>query len=263
MNLQKLNEIAYEFVEDVSLNAISEEIALSPEVVGAKMFDMPIFGFSDAFNPLFERLKDPSVIGEHHMLPLEWFSGAVSVVSFFIPFTKDVVRSNAPKEKMPSLKWLHARIDGQKSLNVLLRRLAKELNGVAPAVDERFQGNRDKFTSNWSERHVAYCCGLGTFGLSKSMITEKGSAGRFGSVITPVYFEPLPIVSGDIYANCNMCGVCIKNCPVNAISFEHGKDHALCRQFNDHVEEVYSGYHGCGKCQAHTQCSFMIPREKK
>lgn len=33
------------------------------------------------------------------------------------------------------------------------------------------------FTSVWSERHVAYVCGLGTFGLSRGLITEKGQCG--------------------------------------------------------------------------------------
>ena len=47
-------------------------------------------------------------------------------------------------------------------------------------------GNTDKvgdYASNWSERHVAYVCGLGTFGC-QGLITSKGLAGRFGSIIT-------------------------------------------------------------------------------
>ena len=31
--------------------------------------------------------------------------------------------------------------------------------------------------------HAAYLCGLGTFGLSRGIITKPGMAGRFGSIM--------------------------------------------------------------------------------
>lgn len=37
---------------------------------------------------------------------------------------------------------------------------------LAPSIDQRYKtGNAEannKYTSNWSERHIAYACGLGT-----------------------------------------------------------------------------------------------------
>lgn len=57
-----------------------------------------------------------------------------------------------------------------------------------PKRGEKWQGV--SYTSNWSERHVAFVCGLGTFGLSKGLITEKGIAGRLGSLIVSEKFEP-------------------------------------------------------------------------
>jgi hypothetical protein len=47
-------------------------------------------------------------------------------------------------------------------------------------------------TSNWSERHSAYIAGLGTFCLSYSLISEKGCAGRYGTVVTDLDLEPSP-----------------------------------------------------------------------
>ena len=63
-----------------------------------------------------------------------------------------------------------------------------------PAIDERFAQKITPFVegepsrmglhiaSDWSERHAAYAAGLGTFGLTRALITEKGIAGRFGSL---------------------------------------------------------------------------------
>ena len=40
--------------------------------------------------------------------------------------------------------------------------------------------------SNWSERHIAYAAGLGTFGMSGLFITEMGVANLPGSVVTDI-----------------------------------------------------------------------------
>ena len=50
--------------------------------------------------------------------------------------------------------------------------------------------------STWSERHVAYVSGLGTFGLSGGLITAKGQAVRLGSVDSP---GPYPVHTSDIF----------------------------------------------------------------
>ncbi len=51
---------------------------------------------------------------------------------------------------------------------------------VAPLLDPRMDikmpsnGYAESlYTSNWSERHVAFAAGLGTFGLHTNIITEK------------------------------------------------------------------------------------------
>jgi len=51
---------------------------------------------------------------------------------------------------------------------------------AAPAIQPYFKvqdGPKGQF-SNWSERHIAYVAGLGTFSLADSFITEKGAANR-------------------------------------------------------------------------------------
>lgn len=54
---------------------------------------------------------------------------------------------------------------------------------VKIVADRNFTGyagiSEKTFGSNWSERHAAYVCGLGTFGLSKGLITDKGMGRTF------------------------------------------------------------------------------------
>jgi epoxyqueuosine reductase QueG len=140
---------------------------------------------------------------------------------------------------------------------------------VVPALDPRFStkspftgdnSSQDYFTSNWSERHTAYICGLGTFGLSRGLITARGIAGRLGSIITTLPLEPTPRSYTGLYDNCINCGACVRNCPVGAISAERGKRHPPCSAFLDRVTEKHKPRYGCGKCQVKVPCEDRIPR---
>jgi len=48
----------------------------------------------------------------------------------------------------------------------------------------------DGLASNWSQRHIAYAAGLGTFSLSDGFITPKGIAMRCGSVVCDAALSP-------------------------------------------------------------------------
>lgn len=271
MEKKDLIKAAADYIEQAPDNHISEEIAISRESVGLKLFDTPVFAFGSAEDEYFQLLKQPSAVGEHYMLPRDWLPSAKTVVSFFLPFSDEVRKSNQRNMTWPSDEWLHARIEGQALLNKLCVFVKTELeaNGyksVIPAMDPRFWSNGggpahdEKFTSNWSERHTAFVCGHGTFGLSKGLITKKGIAGRFGSIVTESYLEPDVRGYQDIYEYCSMCGKCVKNCPVGAISKEKGKDHRLCSDFLDETEQKHDPRYGCGKCQVHVPCESRIPR---
>lgn len=234
------------------------------------MYDRPIFAFASAKDEYFTRLKLPAAIGEHLMLPREWLPEAKTVISFFLPFSREVKEGNKKDMVWPSAEWLHARIEGQVFINHLCLYLKSKLEkagykSLVPALDDRFwtsinkPDNKGVFTSNWSERHAAFICGLGTFGLSKGLITSKGVAGRFGSIITELYLSPTKRDYEDIYQYCSNCGKCIENCPVQAISMEGGKDHALCSEFLDRTKEEYKPRYGCGKCQVGVPCESGIP----
>lgn len=270
MDKQSLIKIAADFVEHAVENYIAKEIAISENVAGLRIFEAPIFAFGSADDSCFALLKQSSAIGEHFMAPKEWLPQSRTVISFFLPFSEAVKRSNKKDKTWPSEEWLHGRIEGQNFINKLSMHLKSELinegyDSIVPALDERFWSknlgdqHKAKFTSNWSERHAAFVCGLGTFGLSKGLITPKGVAGRFGSIITNLYLPPDRRGYENIYDYCSMCGKCAKNCPANAISVEKGKDHGLCFAFLKKTSEKYKPRYGCGKCQVDVPCESRMP----
>jgi len=263
---------AAEYVDTAPENRISAEVALSPELAGVRIFERPIFGFADASDPMFEELRRPEAVGDCLMLPNEWLGGAKSVISFFLPFTEEIKESNAQDLLETSALWLHGRIEGQAFLNKLTLFIAEKLRdmgceAVVPSLDKRFKIFRNynglEFTSCWSERHAAFVCGLGTFCLSKGLITEKGVAGRFGSIITTAALEPSERKYSGIYEYCTMCGACVHNCPVDAISLETGKDHKKCSDYLDITMVKYKPRYGCGKCQVKVPCQSGIPKKSK
>lgn len=82
-------------------------------------------------------------------------------------------------------------------------------------------GNFPVYNSNWSERHIAYVCGLGTFGISTNVITKVGTTGRFVSFVTDWEPEVYDVREySDWMEYCNRCGACIDRCPGHSIGYE-------------------------------------------
>jgi epoxyqueuosine reductase len=106
---------------------------------------------------------------------------------------------------------------------------------LAPGLDLRFRVEEKK--SNWSERHVAFVAGLGTFGLHRALITAKGTTVRIGSVITTLVLSPTPRPYTRYDEYCpfltrGTCGACMKRCPPAAIT-ERGKNNNACGDYID------------------------------
>ena len=268
MDKQEIIKLVTDFVENSQDNVITEDIAISADVIGMKIFDSPIFAFGDADNEDFKLLKESAAIGDHFQLPREWLPEARTVISIFLPFTEAVRKNNRTNMDWPSEAWLHGRIEGQAFINKLCQYIQSELTNrgyksVVPSLDQRFWSkNGPFFTSNWSERHVAFVCGLGTFGLSKGLITRKGVSGRLASIITELSVPCDTREYEDIYEYCNMCGKCAVNCPANAISLDKGKDHSKCHEFLLKTAEKFKPRYGCGKCQVAVPCECRIPKKR-
>jgi epoxyqueuosine reductase len=242
-----------EFVRQAPKNVV-------PELGGLRLFDAPLVGIAAFEDALWSKLQEPEVIGSHHMLPTQWLTGAKCVISYFLPFSMQVRVANRDGRE-PSTEWLYGRYEGEALNRELLRYLVCRVEqaggrALAPVLDPRFAVK--ELRSNWSERHVGFIAGLGTFGLSRSFITQAGSAGRMGSVVTDLPLEPTPRPYSERDEYCSRCGTCIGRCPPCAIN-EQGKDNALCLKFLDETLARYKPRYGCGKCQTGVPCESGIP----
>ena len=259
---------------------------------GEPIFDQPLVGFADGDDPLFDEYK--KVVHELHLSPREMLSlylietlkheapklGSVSVISFVLPIESETRLSNAREKEGPSLRWNHTRWYGQDFIIELSKYLVSLLEGmgfsaIAPELSPFFEillvpGG---FASKWSQRHIAYAAGLGTFSLNDGFITSKGLAVRCGSVVTNIKLKPSIKPYKHHLANClfyatGKCGECIRRCPGGAIS-EKGHDKLKCFQVlyetqkpwleGAHGQGYIGKYAGCGLCQTGVPCENRIP----
>ncbi len=256
--IRLLFSVLKEKIDDFILNS---PLNIVNELEMMRIWEQPLIGVASAHDTLWQKLKEPDAVGPLHLSPQEWLTGAKTVISYFLPFTQRVRQSNRI-ENLPSVEWLYGRYEGE-IVNNALRQFIVDLvkttggHAVAPALDKRFAVVN--LRSNWSERHAAFIAGLGTFSLSRSMITNLGSAGRFGSVIVDFELEPTPRLYQTVDEYCIKCGACINRCPPRAIS-ENGKDNAICSCYVDKMLTRYQPRYGCGKCQTAVPCADKNPQ---
>jgi epoxyqueuosine reductase len=251
---------------------------------GGKYWDPPLVGFASGDDSLFRQYK--KIIGKFHLTPQEIFdltfgktkrSRPLSVISWVLPVSEDVRKSNRKEIELPSLLWAHTRDYGEK-FNVKLRDHLVSLltkrghRAVAPMNSphwKHLKSSRVGHASNWSERHVAYACGLGAFGLSDGLITARGKAMRVGSVVTDLPLKASEKVYPDFRANClyyfnKTCKACAARCPAGAITVK-GHDKDKCFEYLNTVVSPAKGDEygvtmlGCGLCQTRVPCEFEIP----
>lgn len=281
-----LQQLIKNFVRETELNRRTQ-----PDQ-GA-YWDEPLVGFASGVDPLFSEYK--TVIGSFHHTPREIISaalkdkgkglllseiGQISVISWILPTHEDTRKSNRKEERFPSKLWSYTRAVGEACNSALKKHVIGFLEGlgylaIAPSLLPSVKTFRDEkvgWASPWSERHVAYACGLGTFGLSDGLITPKGMAVRIGSVVTLLKIPPTERKYRQPKENClffrnEKCGKCISRCPVGAIT-EKGHNKDRCREYLDSeplkAKLVEYGLqnppHSCGLCQTDVPCEFEIPR---
>jgi epoxyqueuosine reductase QueG len=198
------------------------------------------------------------------------------VIAWVLPQTEVTKAQNRAQTEWPGERWARARIFGEEANEALRRLLVQALRkrgieAVAPVLSPGWRTHQSGplvYWSNWSERHVAYAAGLGTFGLCDGLITPLGKAMRLGSVVARVRIPPTPRPYADAHAYClwfteGICGECIQRCPVGAISTT-GHDKIKCQQHLKRTSEYvqvhygFNGY-GCGLCQTNVPCESRVP----
>ena len=250
---------------------------LPGEGVTVPVFEEPVIGFASADDPAWSGYKSLEAIGPEWMSPAQWMEGAKTVISIFYPFSEEI-RSRArvcPEETCEAWNMGLNAANGYlvKEIETALEAVLKEAGAevLIPAFDPRMKtvnipvvsGGRDDlhYIPAWSERHAAYMAGIGTFGIHRHLISEKGCAGRYGSLITDLRLKPDPRNYTGLYDYCVRCGACIGRCPVNAISDEHLRNLRLCSGRSAYIRQTY-GSGSCGKCLTGVPCEHGIPAAK-
>jgi epoxyqueuosine reductase QueG len=216
----------------------------------------------------FARLSQ--IAADDHMLPTDLLPGARSVIVFYVPFIKELVKDNRKGER-PCRNWGLAYVQTNDLIGRLTRALGDLLtghgfkSGLTPATHNF---DETKLMARWSHKHLGHLAGLGRFGVHHMMITPKGCTGRMGSLVSEAELGDHPLMkTGEacLLKAGRECGQCIKACPVEALS-EAGFERRLCwdrlndnRRVPGYFDDLPESTHVCGKCVALMPCSFKNP----
>ena len=283
----KPEETAASLQEEIRAFVRHSPLNLMPDSNGDSIFDQPLVQFADGDDSIFTEYK--SIIDPTHLTPREALAMTcgkspedlperLSVISWILPITEKTRKSNRSQEDIPSRPWSYTRWYGEKLNDGLREHTVEIITGkghlaTAPFLQTYFKTmeNEKGSLSNWSERHIAYAAGLGTFSLSDGFITERGIAHRCGSVVTDMPLPVSPRTAKNPYSNClfyvnKKCLACIPRCPADAIT-EQGHDKIKCREYQHedirYVRDKYGvGIQGCGLCQTRVPCESRNPAGK-
>ena len=230
-------------------------------------WQQPLVGFSRADDEFFTKLKE--VVSPTHATPVELFAKARSVIVYFLPFIKEIPKSNK-NGQTASTEWASAYVETNKmivALNQHLKAFLADQGYESRLLPPTHNFDPQSLISDWSHKHVAYIAGLGDFGYHHQLITEKGVGGRLGSLITEAPLKPT-LRSGATFCLNRFdgsCQVCRRRCPVDALKKEKLGRHE-CYDLLLKNAELYAHLglaDVCGKCVSIVPCSFLNPVVKK
>jgi epoxyqueuosine reductase QueG len=255
-DIESLRKFAGQFVEDDPARIGTNDWWSTPLVAAAPVDNR------------FEQL--PNIASDDHLHPHDLLSTAKTVVVFFIPFNKQLVKENEAGDR-PCRNWGVAYVQ----TNDLIGRLGEAIrdllveqgfkSGLTPATHNF---DESKLMARWSHKHLGYLVNLGRFGVHNMLITPKGCAGRLGSLVTEAQIGERPLIAtaeACLLKAGKDCGKCIQACPVEALA-ENDFDRRGCwnrlnenRDTMDYLSDLPESTHVCGKCAAMMPCSFLNP----
>ena len=260
-------------------------------------FGEPVIAFADGDSVVFQDFK--KTVSESHLTPREILEKQipipfrrrpgfeikhVSIISGALPINPEIIQSEANSKFGCTLTYNYMSWRGghwgfcknvSDYIEVLLYILGH--HAVNPFFTPLFRSepqkmadNCRKTVSNWSDRHVAEACGLGTFGLNGMIITEKGVAVYLFSLVCDVELPPTPKPTQQycLYFRNGSCKKCMERCQNSAISLE-GRNPRKCHEYASQKlpeimkrEGLLEGsirMHSCGLCTTGVPCADRIP----
>ena len=250
---------------------IEEYVAAYPEKTGEpNIWRKPLLATAKA-DDRFDIL--PRITAENHFLPRDLLLSAASVVVFFVPFVKELVVENH-KGEIPCRNWGLAYESTNRLINCVCEHIQhhlEERGHKAETTPATNNFDHVRLVARWSHKHLGYIAGLGRFGVNAQLITPAGCAGRLGSLVTDAECGDSPLVTEKelcLHKNGHTCLVCVKRCPVGAVS-ESGIDRKLCWDRlksnlieTDELAGLENTTHVCGKCQVYVPCSLRVPKKR-
>ncbi len=219
------------------------------------LFRKPIVAYSSALDERYAQLKE--IIGKWHLNPTELLPDAKSVISYFVPFTKEVAMEPKNVEN-GSFLWSESYQEINQHFDQINQAVADFLTKLGystKTIQATHTYDPKDLKSMWSHRSAAAIAGLGAFGLNRMLITEKGSAGRLCTIITsaPLHANLIPIDNKCLYVKNGSCGLCLKICPVKALEADSFKKFACQDEVNKNEELMKKNTNlknvdTCGKC---------------
>lgn len=227
----------------------------------------PLLAYADANDHLFKKLK--KVISPSHAVPSDFLKEAATVITFFLPFKNSINESNI-KGRLSSKEWAVAYIETNQlilEINKHVKAILRKKGYKSTIIQATHNFDEENLISDWSHRHAAYIAGLGTFGINNMLITDKGCAGRVGSIVTDLKLRPTNRPNNEycLYKYNGGCRVCIDRCIVDALEVNPEKfDRFSC--YDICLENIE--YHTdldvtdvCGKCCVGLPCTTENPIE--
>jgi len=240
-----------------NLFATSKLNRLPEKYGGGRIFSDPLVGVAQGNDSMFNKFKE--VIAPEHLSPIEmWLANnqenvpddELRIFSIVFPFTNEIreARKNQialQRIILPAEIYSIGRNYANKFIPYIMSQLIeffekRGFNAVSGMLSESFTIlTREGFHSTWSERHIAFTAGLGTFSLQEALITKVGCNVRLGSVITDAPLRITKRKNDDPYGNClfyakGTCRKCEENCPADAIT-EEGHDKTKCYNYGQKV----------------------------
>jgi len=297
----ELKDFLIRLLDQNSLNRL-------PEIFGGgKIFSNPLMGIADGADPIFQQYK--TIINESHLTPMEMWEAnglnlkeadsSLKVISIVFPYTALIREKSMHQTTMPADIYCIGRNYANELIFDILKKTKgflekKGFSAMIGILNEKYnilvKRKYPYFYSTWSERHVAFAAGLGTFSLHEGLITELGCNIRLGSVITDAPLKATPRKNDDPYGNClfytkGTCKKCVERCPAGALS-EKGHDKWKCfkyeqmiaskmeKKFRDilkpHWRRIAGVYKkqryppvGCAFCQFNVPCMDKNPIHSK
>lgn len=183
--------------------------------------------------------------------PQDFMPGIRSVIVIGVVIPKGCVRP-LPQGRAEYTNTLMA---GTATLRVIAFRVARDLEkegyeaALVPIEGSEFgmwYTDKETLRADISLKYAAWLAGLGSYGLNQLLITrEAGPRIRMTAILTDAPLEPdHPTEPTLIRSECAACQICVKVCPVGALSADGTIRPQVCR---DYMFSTLGGLR-CGMC---------------